>query len=138
MKKFEFLEHTADVKIRTRGSSREEIFENFVLAVSEYLSRGKKIKKTRKIVRSVQGNDREDLLYNFLDEIIYLLDAENFVVSEAEVFFEDSEFKMLKAVFHGDDAEKHSDLDHVKAATYSEMHFRETSDGWEAQAVLDV
>lgn len=138
MKKFEFLDHAADLKIKVRGSAREEIFENFALAVSEYLSRGRKIEKTRKIFRLISGEDRESLLRNFLDEIVYLLDAEDFVVSEAEVSFDDREFKTLKAVFYGDDAGKHSDLDHVKAATYSEMRFRETSGGWEAQAVLDV
>ena len=42
-KKFEFLEHTADIKFRAYGETINNLFESCVLAFSSFVSRGKKI-----------------------------------------------------------------------------------------------
>ena len=139
MKKFEFLEHTGDIKFRIHGKTLAEIFENSALAVSEYLTRGKKIKLKKKKQFSLisSENDLNLLLYKFLDELIFYLDAENFLVSRAKVSIKNSH---LKAVVFGDRASDYKDLDHIKAATYSEMYIKNLGkgNGWEAQAVMDV
>lgn len=138
--KYKFLEHTADIKFRAYGKSLNELFENCALAVSDTLSRGGKIKTIKKKKITVKGNDNESLLYNFLEELIYLLDAEDFVVSKAKVKIkEEIKGKKLQAEIYGDDTKNYKDLDHIKAATYAEMYIKKRKDGkFEAQVVLDV
>ena len=63
--KFEFLDHTADIKIRAYGKTQEEAFENLVLAISEYLSKEQKIKPKKAKTIEVRGSDKENLLYKF-------------------------------------------------------------------------
>jgi SHS2 domain-containing protein len=135
MEKYSFLEHTADIKFRCFGKTLPKIFENAALAVSNYLSRGKRIKQRIKKHIEIKGEDNESLFYNFLEELIYLLDAESFVLSKAKVKIKNN---LLTAEIIGDDSKNYKDLDHIKAATYSEMYLKKTSKGWEAQAVLDV
>ena len=134
-KKFRFLEHTADVKFRARGGTLNEVFENCAMAVSAIFSRGEKIKAVKKKKVSVSGKDNEALLYDFIDELIYLLDAEDFVVSRAVVKIAGGK---LSGTVYGDLAGNYKDLDHVKAATYAEMYVREKNGKWEAQVVVDV
>ena len=85
----------------------------------------------------MHGNDYESLLYNFVDELIYLLDT-GFVVSKAKIELRGFN---LKAELYGDDIKKYN-LEGVKAATYAEMHVKKIKlkgkDIWEAQMVLDV
>ncbi len=133
MKKFEFLEHTADIKFRAYGKTIDEAFENSVSAMVSYLS-DKKIagKKTKTI--NVSGTDYESLLYNLLDEILFLLDSEGFVVSRSKIKIKGFG---LEAKLYGDTAVKYS-LDHIKAATYAEMYVKKEKENWEIQAVLDV
>src|SRR3989344_5853648 len=134
-KKFEFLEHTADVKFRVYGKSLRHIFSNCALAISQIISRGKKIKAVKKKEFSVSGRDYEAMLYNFVDELIYLLDAESFVVSRADVSFDEDK---VNVTVYGDDASRYNDLDAIKSATYAEMYVREAGKGnWEAQVVVD-
>ncbi|MBS3157335.1 archease [Candidatus Woesearchaeota archaeon] len=133
--KYRFLEHTADIKFQSAGKTLDEVFENAVLAVSNYLSRGSQIKPAKGKIISVSGTDMESLFYNFLDELIYLLDAENFVVAKAKVTIRGFN---LHAELFGDKASNYKDLDHIKAATYAEMFIKKTKSGWKAQAVLDV
>ncbi len=133
--KYEFLDHTADIKIKSYGKTQEMAFENMTLAISEYLSKGEKIKaKVGKKVE-VHGTDLENLLYNFLDELIYLLDAEQFIVAKAEVSLLGNN---IKATLYGDSTKNYKDLDHIKAPTYAEMHVKKTQSGWEFQVVVDV
>jgi SHS2 domain-containing protein len=135
MKRYEFLEHTADLKFKVYGDSKEKIFENTVLAISKILAKGNKIKISEKKKIEIRGKGREELLYLLIDEIIFLLDAESFITTKAKVKFN----KLgLIAEFSGDKAKNYKNLDHIKAATYSEMYIKRKKDGWEAQAVVDV
>ena len=133
--KYKFFPHTADIKFRAYGKTLDEAFENVVLAVSEIMGQGEKIKRKKKKIISVEGNDKESLLYNFIEEIVYLYDAEHFVTAKAEVKIKGND---LRATFYGDDGENYRSLDHIKAATYAEMYVRKGKNGWEVQAVVDV
>ena len=133
--KYRFLNHTADIKFQVYGKDLNEIFENAVEAVAEYISRGQKIKTSKGKVIEVFGNDLESLFYKFLDELVYLLDAENFIAAKADITIRGFN---LKAELFGDNASNYKDLDAIKAATYAEMYIKKTPKGIEAQAVLDV
>lgn len=136
-KPYKFLDHTADIKFKVYGKNLDEVFENSTLAVSDFLARGKKIKSKKERKIKLKGEDLEDLYYNFLDELVYLLDAKEFVVSKAKLKI-DEKSNSLKGKVFGDLTKHYSDLDHFKAATYAEMYIKKKKDGWEAQAVLDV
>jgi SHS2 domain-containing protein len=140
MEKFKFLEHQADIKFRAQGKTINEAFENAVLAVSSYLSQDKKVKKVKKKLIEISSNDNESLLYQFVDEIIYLLDAEKFIPSQAKVNIESGN---LRAEILGDDS-KNYNIKQIKAATYADIYVKKVKDGkgkkevWEIQMVLDV
>ena len=132
--KFEFLEHMADIKFVARGATPAEVFASSASAVSEYISSGVKVRDKLVTEIVVNGKDYESLLYSFLDELFYLLDAEGFLVKKAEVRIKNM---TASVVLYGDSAKKY-EIQHVKAATYAEMYFKATMKGWEAQVVLDV
>src|SRR3989344_2290927 len=114
---FEFLEHAADIKIKVKGKNLSQIFERITLAISHYLSGGTSVKKRLVANIELQGHDQSSLLYTYIDELLYLLDAEHFLVSKAEVIVEGN---TLTATLYGDES-KNYDLQHIKAATYAEM-----------------
>lgn len=133
-KKFEFLEHTADIKLKLYGSTLQEIFENSILAVAEYMSEGKKISPSKGKIINVSGNDEKSLLCNFIDELLYLVDAEGFIASKGAVQLRGNN---LRAELYGDDTKKYT-LKHIKAATFAEMLIKRQKAGWMTQLVLDV
>lgn len=135
MKKFEFLEHTGDLKFRAYGKSINELFENSALAVSSVFSRGNRIKDKIKREIEISAKDKESLLYKFIEELIYLFDADNFIISKTKVKIKDNN---LKALIYGDDSNNYDDLDAVKSPTYAEMYIKEKDDTFECQVVIDV
>ncbi len=134
--KFRFLEHTADVKFRAFGNSVEGVFENSALAFKEIICGKIKIKEKDKIKVVAKGKDYESLLYNFLEEILYLLDAEDFLIAgvkEIRIIG-----KKLTAVFAGDKASNYRFTNNVKAVTYNEMFVEKKAGKWISQVVVDV
>jgi len=69
MKKFEFLSHTADIKIRVYGKNLKEIIDNSLLALKNFW--GPKLKKT-KIEKKIKitSNNEVNLLIDFLSEVL--------------------------------------------------------------------
>ena len=132
--KFKMLEHTADIKFLINGKDLNGIFENSARAFSNYISSGEKIKSIKKKEIKLEADNIESLLYQFIDNLIYLLDAEDFAVSTAKININDN---YLTAELFGDNT-KNYHLNHVKAATYAEMYIKKKGTTYEAQIVLDV
>ncbi len=132
---YKFLEHTGDIKFIARGKTKEEVFRNISKALSHVFSRGGAIEK--RLIRriSLSESDLNALLYSFIDEIIYLFDAEEFVISDSKISLKEN---TLNAELYGDSVKNYSNLDQIKSATYHEMHFKKIPEGWEAQVVIDV
>ncbi|VVB79259.1 Protein archease [uncultured archaeon] len=135
-KKFKFLEHTADVKFQAFGKTIEQVFVNSALAEKETICGKKKILSKIKKEIKVTGKDNESLLYNFLEQFLYLLDAEDFLLNKIKAI------KIvngkLKATCLGDSAKKYKFRNSVKAVTYNEMFVKKDKNPWISQVVLDV
>jgi SHS2 domain-containing protein len=133
---FKFLEHTADVKFQASGKNMGEAFKNSALALKKIISNDIKInsKITKEI--KIKGKDKKELLYTFLEEFLFLLDTENFILSKI------TKLKIigneLIAEVMGDDSENYKFTNNVKAITYSDMFIKKQKDKYTCQVVVDV
>jgi len=123
--KYKFLEHTADAKFQAFGKTLEEAFSNAALAMFSIMIEPSKVKNKIKKEFEVTGKDKKSLLYKFLEEILFLLDTEGFVLNKVEKL-EISENK-LKAVLAGDNIKSYKLSGDVKAVTYNDMEIKEPS-----------
>ena len=137
MKKFIFLEHTADIKFQAFGKSVEKVFENSALAMINAMTSQRIKKKIKKNIK-IKGKDFESLLYNFLEEILFIMDTEAFALAEIQKLKINKKNFELTAEFLGDSSKKYEFHLDVKAITYNEMFIREEKKNWIAQVVLDV
>jgi len=135
MEKYRFLEHTADIKFQAFGRTIEEAFENSALALIKAMCKEKiRGKLKEKII--VKGKDKENLLYNFLEEFLFLLDTKNFVLDK--ILKMKIKGNSIEAEIIGDKTRNYKfDLD-VKAITYNEMFVKQEKGRWICQVVLDV
>ena len=137
MKKYEFFEHTADVKFRAYGKTTEECFSNAVIALTSVMFNPDKIEEKITKSISIKGNDLKSLLYNFLEELLYLIDTESFIIHKVTgiKIGEMNKKHILTATLVGDKiGDKYHNIGSVKAVTYEEMEIKE---GY-VQVILDV
>ncbi len=137
MKKYEFLEHTADTKLRAYGKNIEEQFSNAALALTAVMFDPEKIEE--KITKSIaiKGSDLKSLLYNFIEELLYLIDTQSFIVHKVTgiKISEMNKKHILSATLIGDKiSDKYENFGSVKAVTYNEMEIKPDY----VQVVLDI
>ena len=134
MKKFETLEHKADLRIRVSGGSKEELFENALIGMFEgagYQGKGKEEK--RKI--RVSSPDSTSLLVDFLSEALYLSEVNREVYRQVKFgrLTDKDAFGTLIGKRLGKVGEQ------VKGVTYHGLEVsREKGKGWEATILFDI
>jgi SHS2 domain-containing protein len=137
---FKFLPHTADVKIQVEEKTLNKAFSTAALAMKEVIAEqilvAPKIKKEISLV----SENKESLLYDFLEQFLYLLDAKSFIISKAPIVKIEKKGKKfsLNANLIGDNAKNYIFTNDVKAITYNEMKIEETKDKVIITFVLDV
>ena len=131
--KYRYLDHTADIKFQAFGKSLEEAFSNSAYAMIKIICKEKVMERiTKKIM--IKGIDKKSLLYRFLDEILFLLNAKNFLLSKVKnMKIRDNE---LTADLYGDDLSNYNLGLDIKSVTYNDMIIEEKP--FMIQVVLDI
>ncbi len=137
--KFKFLDHTADAKFQAFGRTLEDAFANAALATASLMWKPEEVKASVRHPVRVSGRDLEQLLVQFLEEIIYLFETRMFILREAEVVRIDNNDAgfALEGVFSGDNSAGYNLHGEVKAVTYNEMVI-EKNDRFTIQVVVDI
>lgn len=135
---YKFLMHTADVKFQASGKTLEDVFIFSADALKETISGKTKIKNLMKKKIEIKSEDLSGLLYKFLEEFLFLLDAESFLFSKIEnIKIDEKKFK-LSAIIVGDNVRGYKITNDVKAVTYNQMFVKKEKNLWKTQVVLDV
>ena len=140
---FEFRDHTADVQVRSWGSSLEEAFSQTAYSLMTTITPNLKIITTeieKKMI--IEAKDKETLLVDFLSEFLYIYDVYELVFSKIHISkiekFNDN-YK-LNATLRGEkfDSTKHEIGIEVKAITYSFINIEEKHDSTLIDIVFDI
>jgi SHS2 domain-containing protein len=138
MKRFEFIEHTADVGIRADGHTLSELFGNAALGMFSLIADLDNLTPTETIAVEVEAPDPESLLMLWLTELIYHYETERILFCQFLV----QEFgsHRLRGVAKGQRFQPGGIeiLRHIKAVTYHELEVKETPEGWTAQVIFDT
>jgi SHS2 domain-containing protein len=137
-KPFEILDHTADIYIRVKGQSLEDLFRNAGLAIFQIASRRQFSKDPQHIQFPIiqKADNIEELFINWLNELLSLSSAK-------EVIFHDLKVNKLnetnlEAIAIGSNMINYKVNVEIKAATYHQLKIMQTADGWKAEVILDV
>jgi len=140
MKPFEYLEGItdADYAFKAYGKNLNELFVNSAMALNSAMVKSESVGET--VVKEIvlENDVVEKLLFEFLEEIIFLKDAESLMMNSVKV--EISGTYKLKAVFYGEELnlDKHEVVTDVKSVTYHHYKVEKVNDHWEATFVVDV
>jgi len=141
-KRFEFLEHTADVYVAAYGKTLEEAFENAALATFETMTDTKKVEPRVEDEIEVEGHDEKALLYNWLEELIVKFETTENLYSRFKISpikKGPNGFKM-KAKIWGEpfNPDKHSQKVGIKAITYHQMEILKKPKAVTVKFILDI
>ena len=140
--KYKFLEDIAiaDIAYEAYGKELDELFENAALAIFELSAELDTIDAKQKVEFELENKKLDNLLYDFLSEILFLKDSKYMVFRNVKVAIQEGVSNKLKAVLHGDTInpkKQHLEND-IKAITMHMFELKKTKDGYKARIVVDI
>jgi len=120
--RYKLLEHTADAMIEAHGETLGERFANAAYAMFDQITDVTKIEPLGELKIVLKAENREQLLVDFLQELLFVHDTEDLVFGEFEV---KTDGKTLEALVKGEkfDEKKHPKRSVVKGITYHRLEF---------------
>ena len=120
---YRYLEHITDAFIEVTGSTLEEAFANAGMSVVDTVVYIKSIDEKSQRTIQVIGKDLNNLLYNWLEEIIILSITEGFVARRFSVQLTKEDGYKIMAKLYGEEIDfvKHRFKVEIKAPTFHLM-----------------
>ena len=142
MTKYKFLEDVAiaDIAYEAYGKDLNELFENAALAIFELSANLKTIESRQKIEFELENQTIENLLYDFLSEILFLKDSKYMVFKRVKVSIMGRKPYKLKAVLQGDtiNPQKQQLENDIKAVTMHMFEVKKVKSRYKATVVVDI
>lgn len=141
-KKYKFLEDVAiaDIAYEAYGKNLNELFENAAFAIFELSANLKTIDAKKKLEIKIENEKIENLLYDFLSEILFLKDSKYVVFKKVKVLIKQNKKYQLKAILKGDtiNPQKQQLENDIKAVTMHMFEIKKEKNQWKATVVVDI
>lgn len=142
MKSFhKFFDHTADVLFVARADTLPELFRECALAVEETMIDVSSVKAKQKIKILAESKDIENLLHDFLEELVFFKDYKQLLFSKFDIeILEKKGGYTLASFAYGEklDVARHDQRVDVKAVTRHEFEVIKDKQSWKAKVLLDI
>ncbi len=137
MEKYKFIDDlTSDVMFEAYGKDLKELFENSAEALFSVICEIKQVKPKKGLYLEVGGRDLKDLMFNWLQELISLVDTEEMFFSRFEI--QEIDEKHLKARIWGEPISPGKSGTLVKGVTYYSFRVEKAGKGWKARVACDI
>jgi len=129
----------ADLLVEATGTNLGEAFANVALGMFNAMTPLGGVAEKEEFVVEAQGDDMESLLFNLMDEFLYLNDVEFLVPRRIEMTVDERRFH-AEALCFGErfSRDTHETGIAVKAVTYHMMSIVREGGGWRVRTVFDT
>ena len=139
---YTFLDHTADVAVELAAPTPERLYGEALAAFTDTVTDRSAVEAAEGHDLAVEAADPEELMVEWLGELVYRFDVDGLLFARAEVRIEEAEGGGLRlearALGEPYDPDRHPLKVAIKGVTYHELEVREEGDGWYGKVVFDI
>ena len=136
---YETFEHTADLGLRVRAADLDGLFAEAGRGLfSLMIANLEDVRLVEEVSLGVVGEDLDYLLFDWLNELLFLFESRRLVLAQFEVRVTQTS---VQATARGEtfDPLRHRAEHEVKAITYHELKVvQEPDGGWLAEVIVDI
>jgi len=140
-KKYELVDHTADLEIKVYGKDLEELLKNCSAAMMDVICDLNTIELKNQYSVSSSGNSEEQLLVNLLQELLYLHEVKKLLFCKFEFKINDNiKNREVEGFVWGEEINfsRHDLLNDIKAVTYSDLKVEHENGKLSAKITFDI
>ena len=137
-KKYRITKHQSELAVRITGSSQADLFANSAFALFDVMTDPADIEIKERIPLEVEGSDRDDLMVNWMRELLYLYQGSGYLLKEFKI----SQVKdtIVKAEVCGEkiDPDRHEIKQEIAAVAFHKSRMEKTGNQWIAQLIFEL
>jgi SHS2 domain-containing protein len=135
---FNFIEHTADMGLEAQADSRAAVFAEMARGLFCMLYGNSPVTGVLDEEVMVRGDDPVELLVAWLNELVYRIEMNDFVIKDVVISTIDKNELIAKVSGELFDAERHRVERQLKSVTYHQACVEERAGGWYARVYIDL
>ena len=128
----------SELAVRVVGISQADLFANSAFALFDVMTDLEKIEVKERLPLEVEGVDRDDLMVNWMRELLYLYQGSGYLLKEFQI--REVKDTLVKADVCGEkiDPDRHDMKKEITAVAYHQSRMEKTGNQWTAQLIFEV
>jgi SHS2 domain-containing protein len=137
-KKYRLTTRQSELAVKVTGGSQADLFANSAFALFDVMLDMEKIEIKERLPLEVEGADRDDLLVNWMRELLYLYQGSGYLLKEFVI--REVKETLVKAEVCGEkiDPDRHEIKQEIAAVAYHQSRMTKTGNQWTAQLIFEV
>lgn len=138
MSSYRLIDHTADLGMEFFGHDMETLFISAAEGLFDEITEREDLSCIESFDIEVEGTDREELLINWLRELLYLHQVKGMLLKSFSISSINDNYLSGTAEGEGFYAGRHIIKREIKAATYHELSILQEEGRWTARVIFDL
>lgn len=136
-KSYRVTKRQSELAVRVTGNSQAELFANSAFALFDVMTDISTVETREKLPLEVEGTDRDDLMTNWMRELLYLYQGSGYLLRNFHIH--QVKDTSVKAEVAGEkiDPDRHEIKQEIAAVAYQHGRMEKTGDQWIAQLVFE-
>jgi SHS2 domain-containing protein len=137
-KRYRILNHSSDLSIKVSGKSQPELLANSAFALFDLMANLDQVHVTEELPLEVEGVDPDDLIVNWMRELLYLFQGSSYLLKEFEI--REARDNYVRAAVKGEkfDPDRHEMQREIRSVFQHQCRMEKTGDQWTARVVFEI
>ncbi len=137
-KKYRLTTRQSELAVRVVGDSQPDLFANSAFALFDVMTDVDKVEIRDRLPLEVEGADRDDLLVNWMRELLYLYQGSGYLLKEFNI--REVKDTLVKGEVCGEkiDPDRHEIKQEIAGVAYHQSRMAKTGNQWIAQLIFGV
>lgn len=138
-KKYRVTKRQSELAVRVIGESQADLFANSAVALFDVMVADvEKIESKERLPLEVEGTDRDDLMVNWVRELLYLYQGSGYLLNEFSI--REVNDTVVKAEVAGEkiDPDRHEIKQEIAAVAFHKSRMEKTGNQWTAHLIFEV
>lgn len=137
-KKYRLTTRQSELAVKVTGNSQADLFANSAYALFDVMAELEKVEIKERLPLEVEGTDRDDLMVNWMRELLYLYQGSGYLLKEFVI--REVKESSVKAEVCGEkiDPDRHEIKQEIAAVAYNQGRMTKTGNQWIAQLIFEV
>ena len=138
-KKYRITKHQSELAVKVVGASQADLFANSAYTLFDVMVADlDKVDCKEHIPLEVEGTDRDDLMVNWMRELLYLYQGSGYLLKDFQI--REVKDTIVKAEVAGEkiDPDRHEIKQEIAAVAFHKSRMDKTGNQWTAQVIFEV